>query len=242
MEKAATGSAPARYAITWDGGIFCRTAEASRVGVCCGGSSRVSRYPRRRFLARRPLCHERVTARSTVQPLGRTLACTDSIIPGVTAPLSLLSLRTARLVSGSHWSLLHGAPAPRPSPSDRLHSNRPAEDCRSTRGLRRLRGSLVRVGRPRLSIDLSRWPKVRGTCPSGRGGNSPVTRCLKAAPAISGSQGHVAIRRRFARELRSRVVSAFTWLILPVVICLSQRLSHASVSTCRHMAKPRTAH
>ena len=41
MEKAATGSAPARYAITWDGGIFCRTAEASRVGVCCGGSSRV---------------------------------------------------------------------------------------------------------------------------------------------------------------------------------------------------------
>ena len=34
----------------------------------------------------------------------------------------------------------------------------------------------------------------------------------------------------------------FTWLILPVVICLSQRLSHASVSTCRQMAKPRTAH
>ena len=38
------------------------------------------------------------------------------------------------------------------------------------------------------------------------------------------------------------VASAFTWLILPVVICLSQRLSHASVSTCRQMAKPRTAH
>ena len=34
----------------------------------------------------------------------------------------------------------------------------------------------------------------------------------------------------------------FTWLILPVVICLSQRLSHESVSTCRQMAKPRTAH
>jgi hypothetical protein len=33
-----------------------------------------------------------------------------------------------------------------------------------------------------------------------------------------------------------------TWLILPVVICLSQRLSHACLSTCRIKAKPRMAH
>ena len=33
-----------------------------------------------------------------------------------------------------------------------------------------------------------------------------------------------------------------TWLILPVVICLSQRLSHACVSTGRSKAKPRMAH
>ena len=33
-----------------------------------------------------------------------------------------------------------------------------------------------------------------------------------------------------------------TWLILPVVICLSQRLSHACLSTCLHKAKPRMAH
>ena len=33
-----------------------------------------------------------------------------------------------------------------------------------------------------------------------------------------------------------------TWLILPVVICLSQRLSHACLCTCRIKAKPRMAH
>ena len=35
-----------------------------------------------------------------------------------------------------------------------------------------------------------------------------------------------------------------TWLILPVVICLSQRLSHASLSTvvCKNYKKPRMAH
>ena len=35
---------------------------------------------------------------------------------------------------------------------------------------------------------------------------------------------------------------AALWLILPVVICLSQRLSHACLSTNRLMAKPRMAH
>ena len=33
-----------------------------------------------------------------------------------------------------------------------------------------------------------------------------------------------------------------TWLILPVVICLSQRLSHACLSTGLSKAKPRMAH
>ena len=33
-----------------------------------------------------------------------------------------------------------------------------------------------------------------------------------------------------------------TWLILPVVICLSQRLSHACLSISRKMVKPRIAH
>ena len=33
-----------------------------------------------------------------------------------------------------------------------------------------------------------------------------------------------------------------TWLILPVVICLSQRLSHACLSTYLDTVKPRMAH
>ncbi len=33
-----------------------------------------------------------------------------------------------------------------------------------------------------------------------------------------------------------------TWLILPVVICLSQRLSHACLSISSYMAKLRMAH
>src|ERR1700749_1144658 len=33
-----------------------------------------------------------------------------------------------------------------------------------------------------------------------------------------------------------------TWLILPVVICLSQRLSHACLSSSKNNVKPRMAH
>jgi hypothetical protein len=39
----------------------------------------------------------------------------------------------------------------------------------------------------------------------------------------------------------NRVKRINTWLILPVVICLSQRLSHACVSTCFKIVKPRMA-
>ena len=48
--------------------------------------------------------------------------------------------------------------------------------------------------------------------------------------------------------VRARVLRAFhnaheaPWLILPVVICLSQRLSHACLSACRIKVKPRMAH
>ena len=38
------------------------------------------------------------------------------------------------------------------------------------------------------------------------------------------------------------VHSGRTWLILPVVICLSQRLSHACLSISFHIAKLRMAH
>ena len=38
------------------------------------------------------------------------------------------------------------------------------------------------------------------------------------------------------------IVTKVTWLILPVVICLSQRLSHASVRTSSRTVKLRMAH
>ena len=40
----------------------------------------------------------------------------------------------------------------------------------------------------------------------------------------------------------SGLFSSDTWLILPVVICLSQRLSHACLSTSQSKVKPRMAH
>ena len=43
------------------------------------------------------------------------------------------------------------------------------------------------------------------------------------------------------RKRRIKFLST-TWLILPVVICLSQRLSHACLSTCLNTVKPRIAH
>lgn len=44
------------------------------------------------------------------------------------------------------------------------------------------------------------------------------------------------------RSSGKRVVTRAPWLILPVVICLSQRLSHASLSTYLTKVKPQKAH
>ena len=48
-----------------------------------------------------------------------------------------------------------------------------------------------------------------------------------------------ALRRALAGRPRRTIV---TWLILPVVICLSQRLSHACLSISNYTAKLRMAH
>jgi hypothetical protein len=45
-----------------------------------------------------------------------------------------------------------------------------------------------------------------------------------------------------SRKTLGKFFAAPTWLILPVVICLSQRLSHACLSTCRPKVKPQMAH
>ena len=51
------------------------------------------------------------------------------------------------------------------------------------------------------------------------------------------------LRRQFAVAFASYIrIQRDTWLILPVVICLSQRLSHACLSTSLNKVKPRMAH
>ena len=61
----------------------------------------------------------------------------------------------------------------------------------------------------------------------------------RAAKAITCS----SVVRRGRRSGRPHSLSAVaTWLILPVVICLSQRLSHACLSTNFYTVKLRMAH
>ncbi len=49
-------------------------------------------------------------------------------------------------------------------------------------------------------------------------------------------------RRPNLARARARPVTIVTWLILPVVICLSQRLSHACLSISNYTVKLRMAH
>jgi hypothetical protein len=70
----------------------------------------------------------------------------------------------------------------------------------------------------------------------------PVYRCCSAGQrAVSGASQELDISpapRAGGRPRRTIV----TWLILPVVICLSQRLSHACLSISNYTAKLRMAH
>ena len=56
-------------------------------------------------------------------------------------------------------------------------------------------------------------------------------------PLNSGPVGRLRTLLRLPTHVRTA-----TWLILPVVICLSQRLSHACLSTSLTKVKPRMAH
>ena len=57
----------------------------------------------------------------------------------------------------------------------------------------------------------------------------------KLLPASVGEADSAALGCRFG-------VKIVTWLILPVVICLSQRLSHACLSISNYTVKLRMAH
>ena len=96
------------------------------------------------------------------------------------------------------------------------------------------------VGRGCEALPL--WPRWE------RRGDSLTQKCVHhrgvSLSLSSGSRVWPSVVVSLTKQVvvGSFLLPLFTWLILPVVICLSQRLSHASVSTCRQMAKPRTAH
>jgi hypothetical protein len=113
------------------------------------------------------------------------------------------------------------------------------------------------------------WPKQRGTCtPPGAPKLQGRQRSLQWLDALGNSRGGKRTAARGApgsglrcRRRRTLVVPPVTWrslrrasavgqprrtiviwLILPVVICLSQRLSHACLSISNYTAKLRMAH
>jgi hypothetical protein len=85
-------------------------------------------------------------------------------------------------------------------------------------------------------------PRRRGASPPGRAGRPrprPLLELLcpsgRAAPARDPPPDR-------AGRPRAPALTIVTWLILPVVICLSQRLSHACLSISNYTVKLRMAH
>ena len=75
--------------------------------------------------------------------------------------------------------------------------------------------------------------------------------CLLAVTSVSSNYQLQMVHKSISREMlwcsildefRGWHTPMFTWLILPVVICLSQRLSHACLSLSYSMVKLRMAH
>jgi hypothetical protein len=98
------------------------------------------------------------------------------------------------------------------------------------------RSSSVAAPLPRATLPL------RGSRAAQRGGPA-ATACAETVYVRALRPGEA--RHGAWRERRATVLSAckiVTWLILPVVICLSQRLSHACLSISNYTVKLRMAH
>ena len=99
------------------------------------------------------------------------------------------------------------------------------------------------------SVGAIGWPRD-GHLFTGVRSMSQVGRCDSRVPVPSSLTISVPLRRSRLRAslaggsgpLRRVCFTVVTWLILPVVICLSQRLSHACLSISNHTVKLRMAH
>ena len=95
----------------------------------------------------------------------------------------------------------------------------------------------------RISVVAIGWPDDPQTANAWRG--STVGDALRVSlPNNYSSRFAPALRREWRRPLGEGAVrpKIVTWLILPVVICLSQRLSHACLSISNYTVKLRMAH
>lgn len=128
---------------------------------------------------------------------------------------------------------------PRTRPCGGTHRRRPAE---------RHRRSAAVVSEPARPPSVCSRPSEDGP-PGRRGGKERGERSVpqRWGPRLDRTprrvpSAAVGRRRACSRSRRWRQRTTATWLILPVVICLSQRLSHAGLSTGPRTAKLRMAH
>jgi hypothetical protein len=131
----------------------------------------------------------------------------------------------------------------------------------------RMRTRILNAGETRLNVVSPKTLYVKYTSHAKSNRKTECRRPVRIAPAAV-KHGHTGARsdarsrslalgslarsssaRRTTTTRRGRVLAhprvclhQDPWLILPVVICLSQRLSHACLSACRIKVKPRMAH
>ena len=123
---------------------------------------------------------------------------------------------------------------------------------RRTRAVRRRRNVSYPLERRDCTVDYEVVPDVGAVGPRGRqcaiddeveARGSGKANTKRVSPRWrrwnENAQRRAEVRQtRGGAALRGRLnTEAVTWLILPVVICLSQRLSHASVSTSTHVKR-----
>ena len=96
-------------------------------------------------------------------------------------------------------------------------------------------------GSSEISPAPSPVPGSRGVCK--RTTRRPLPSNYSRPPSRGGISGELGDLPRKGLQAAERTwVKIVTWLILPVVICLSQRLSHACLSISNYTVKLRMAH
>lgn len=136
-------------------------------------------------------------------------------------------------------------------PGRRVTCDSPADACLGERP------QVITLASPALTRDERLLRRCRlGERVSPTGLSRPAVYTTRLAIARARADGteafcgyHASSSRRMSRRVASDVLplaeatlNEAPWLILPVVICLSQRLSHACLSACRIKVKPRMAH